>query len=944
MWTTLTRPPETLTSAHDLAHWASQLVAACGDRLLPAQPDYSHTNLGWDQQLQALTGRPLDERGTRVALQVAQLSVLLLRGDEQLARLPLAGLSLEQAFAKLAELLAPQLEQELPQLSLLSHDMPAHPLAEGASFEREGHDEALAELARWIANAHHLLERFARGDAQASEVRLWPHHFDIATLITLEAHADAEEAKSVNLGFSLGDGSIAQPYAYVSPWPYPTSRSDAPPLSYGRWHDEGFFAAVFEGSAMLATTTADKPEAQAQRVETFLVQASNHARAMLGLPPGPKRSPKLVWYKAAELDELGEGRVKSVAAGHLGVCLTRHEGCYSALNDKCPHQGGPLGEGSIENGWLRCPWHGWDFHPRTGQSPDGHDDGLDTYAVEVRADGVYVGVEPEDPHERDASDVIAETLSNWGVRWTFGMVGHSNLGLADALRRRVDAGAMGYIGIRHEGAASFAVSAYGKLTGRPAACLAIAGPGATNLLTGLWDAHVDRAPAIALTGQVQSQVLGRGAFQEIDLKAAFGGVAQFTASVLHDSHYAELANLACKRALLGRGVSHLIFPDEVQTRVVEGAKAEAGGPQGRMPNLDIAPSPASLDAAVEAITAAKRPAIIVGHGARFSMEAITALAEQFGIPVITTFKAKSQISDAHPLGCGVLGRSGTPVASWFMNEADLLLVLGSSFSNHTGITSYKTIVQVDFEAEALGRRHSVNVPVLGEIGVTVALLRERLQQATLGFEDQREEVAARWAIWREEKRRRLSDDRSEGINSATIFDALGRKAPDDAIIAVDVGNNTYSFGRYFEARQHTILMSGYLGSIGFALPAAMGAWVATQEDDPRFKGRKVISVSGDGGLGQYLGDLTTWVKYGMNITHVLLHNGELGKISKEQRVGGWDVWETSLHNPNFAEFAQNCGALGIRVSDPAQLDEALERALAHEGPALVEIMSDALLF
>ena len=138
-------------------------------------------------------------------------------------------------------------------------------------------------------------------------------------------------------------------------------------------------------------------------------------------------------------------------------------------------------------------------------------------------------------------------------------------------------------------------------------------------------------------------------------------------------------------------------------------------------------------------------------------------------------------------------------------------------------------------------------------------------------------------------------------------------------------------------------MSGYLGSIGFSFPAAMGAWAATQEDDPRFQGRPVVSVSGDGGFGQYLAELTTAVKYDMNITHVLLNNHELGKISKEQRAGEWDVWQTSLHNPNFAEYAKLCGALGIRVTGKDSLDDAIVEALGHDGPSLVEIMTDAEL-
>ncbi len=938
MWTTLgTISPSKLADARLSVHWASQLPAAVAAAVLPHRDDYAHTNLGWDSATGALLSRALgEERAVYAGLRVRDLSWVVVENGEVVASLDADGKTLAQGQAWFAESVGKVSGTGIPSFPLFEHDMPAAAVEGGGVFDAKGQAAERAELALWIANAHFVLERFVRDDGAASQVRLWPHHFDLASLITLVQHEDAEQAKSVNVGFSFGDGSFDQPYAYVSPWPYPTDRNETPALVHGAWQTDGFFAAVATGEVLV-----EGGEGQSQRTEQFLAQASNQSRAMLGLPSAPRRSAKLVWYKAAEPEELEEGRVKSVTAGHRGVCLTRHEGCYSALTNACPHQGGPLGEGSIEKGWLRCPWHGWDFDPHTGQSPGALEDGLETFAVEVRDDGVYVGVEPEDPHVRDASDVMAETMVGWGVKWVFGMVGHSNLGLADALRRRTEAGELGYIGIRHEGAASFAVSAYGKLTGRPAACLAIAGPGATNLLTGLWDAHVDRAPALALTGQVQSQVLGRGAFQEIDLEAAYGGVAQFHATVLHDSPFAELMNLACKKSILGRGVSHLVFPDEVQTLPV--GDTPAGGPQGRMPDLHVAPAPASLDAAEAALKACKRPVIIVGHGARFSMDAVRSFADAFGVPVVTTFKAKGQISDSHPLGCGVLGRSGTPVASWFMNEADLLLVLGSSFSNHTGITDYKTIVQVDFEADALGRKHPVSVPVLGEIGVTLEALGQRMK-GHVGFEDQRTEVAERWVLWRAEKHSRLRDDMGKGLSSATIFDALTRLAPKDAIMAVDVGNNTYSFGRYFEADQHAVLMSGYLGSIGFALPAAMGAWAATQEDDPRFNGRKVISVSGDGGLGQYLADLTTWAKYGMNITHVLLNNGELGKISKEQRVGGWDVWETSLHNPNFSEFANNCGVLGIRVTAADELDTALEAALAHDGPALVEVMADALLF
>ncbi|MGH1365968.1 MAG: thiamine pyrophosphate-dependent enzyme [Calditrichia bacterium] len=645
--------------------------------------------------------------------------------------------------------------------------------------------------------------------------------------------------------------------------------------------------------------------------------------------------PRLNWFRVLDLGELPEGRVMTVTAGHVSLAMTHYDGKINALDNACPHQGGPLGEGSIENGWLRCPWHGWDFCPHSGNSPGGHDDGVATHPVEIREDGVYVGLVEEAPHTRTVTDVMAETMVNWGITHVFGMVGHSNLGLADALRRQEEAGKLTFIGIRHEGAASFAASAFAKLTGKPAACLAIAGPGATNLLTGLWDAKVDRAPILALTGQVDTQVLGPGAFQEVDLSAAFSAVSAFSKTVLHDSRHAELMNLAIKNAVLKRDVSHLIFPDEVQTLPAR-EKAKAGSPVGRISSPEITPPASSMKKAIALLKKSKRPVIIVGHGARFNMKAIIAFAKTHKIPVVTTFKAKGLIADNHPLGCGVLGRSGTPIASWFMNEADCLLVLGASFSNHTGITPKKPIIQVDFDQMALGRFHPVTVPVWGEISVVMAELRKVLKGKMTNI-NQTKEVATRWKIWREEKKSREQDDRRKGISSVSIFNAMNRQIPKNAVIAVDVGNNTYSFGRYFECSgEQSILMSGYLGSIGFGFPAAMGAWAAAPD-------RPIICVSGDGGYGQYLAELTTAVKYEMNITHVLLNNSELGKISKEQRAGNWDVWQTSLKNPNFAKYAKNCGALGIRVKKAEQLDDAIKEALAHNGPAVVEVVADVML-
>ncbi len=650
----------------------------------------------------------------------------------------------------------------------------------------------------------------------------------------------------------------------------------------------------------------------------------------------------LDWIKVGHVKDLPEGRVKTVTARTTSICLSHFEGQWAAMDNHCPHQRGPLGEGSIEKGsdgkcWIRCPWHGWDFDPLTGTPPGGHEDsGQKLYPLRIDGDEIYIGLDPEPPHERTVTDVMAETMVNWGVKRVFGMVGHSNLGLADAIRRQVDKGTLGYIGIRHEGAAAFAASAYGKLTGKPAACLTIAGPGATNLLTGLWDAKVDRSPVLALTGQVQTQVFGPGAFQDIDLKSAFEAVSKFSQPVLSTSNHAELMSLALKTALVERDVANLIFPDDVQTNP---SSREAGHPEGRLGGTGITPSGEDLARAIEMIKTAKRPVIVLGYGAKDVRDKVITLAEKIGAPVLTTFKGKGLIPDTHPLAAGVLGRSGTPIASWFMNEADLIVSLGSSFANHTGIAPYKTIIQVDFERMQLGKFHPVTLPIWGEIGTFCeAIVDQVLKPADAP--DQASELVERWTIWRAEKEHRLSEDSGRGIHSAAVFKALSELCPSDAIIPVDVGNNTYSFGRYFEPRGQRILMSGYLGSIGFSLPAALGAWSATQ-DFEEFRGRKVISISGDGGFGQYAMEFTTAVKYGMDITHILLNNSELGKISKEQRSGEWPVWETNLTNPSFAAFARLCGGHGHRVTDPAELKDAIADAIAHDGPSLVEIITDA---
>jgi len=228
------------------------------------------------------------------------------------------------------------------------------------------------------------------------------------------------------------------------------------------------------------------------------------------------------------------------------------------------------------------------------------------------------------------------------------------------------------------------------------------------------------------------------------------------------------------------------------------------------------------------------------------------------------------------------------------------------------------------------------VPVWGELSTTVKIFMEKLSE-NMATTDQTHELAQRWKIWRTEKQKRLLEDYGNGISSIAVFDNLSKLISSDAVVCVDVGNNAYSLGRYFESRNQSFLMSGYLGSIGFAFPAALGAWAATKGN------RQIVAVAGDGGFAQYMAEMVTSVKYGMNIKLILLNNAELGKITKEQRSGGFEKFATDLHNPDFAKFAIGCGALGIKVTRKEDLEVKMKEVLEYDGTALLEIMCDVNL-
>ena len=455
---------------------------------------------------------------------------------------------------------------------------------------------------------------------------------------------------------------------------------------------------------------------------------------------------------------------------------------YGALDNHCPHQGGPLGEGSIEKGWLRCPWHGYDYDPLTGTPPPGFTDAPACFPVEVRDDGIYVELDAE---RAARAHGLRRDGRDDGRVGRHPRVRHGRP-LQPRVRRRDAPPGGGRATSRSSASATRARPRSRRRrtasspAGRPRASPS-PGPGSTNLLTGLYDAKVDRAPVLAHlgSGAVEGARPGRVPGPRPRPRRSPTSPAS-RRRCCPTSDHAELMTLALKHALVERDVAHLVLPDEVQELPAPDGRAVVG-PVGRVRRRrDRAAgrrgraTRSRSSAGAQPAGDRRRPRRALRHGRRASSSPRRSTRRcsprsrpRAWSPTITRSAR------------GVLGRSGTPVASWLMNESDLLVVFGASFSNHTGIAPYKPIVQVDFDPMALGRFHPVTVPVLGHVGVTARLL---LDAARAGAARPRSTSGptsrSGGRSGGRRRRRRLRRRPRARRGSAAVFDALTRHVPE----------------------------------------------------------------------------------------------------------------------------------------------------------------------
>jgi thiamine pyrophosphate-dependent acetolactate synthase large subunit-like protein/rubredoxin len=526
------------------------------------------------------------------------------------------------------------------------------------------------------------------------------------------------------------------------------------------------------------------------------------------------------------------------------------------------------------------------------------------------------------------SDIMIEQMAELGLRHVFGIPGTSILGVVDAIRRNDK---LTFIQVRHEQTAALMASAYGKLTGHVAACLTVAGPGATNLATGLYDAKLDNSPVVAMTGMVKRQLIGPGSFQEIDQYSFFEPLTVFNKILMSKDQTTSLSTLAIKHSIIDRGVSHIGIPNDVQKLPYTDHIVPF---EGNFPNKATRPADSLMKKAADIIDQSERPVIIAGFGAMGNGEVLLNFARRIHAPITTTFRAKGVIDENDPLYVGSHGGIGSTSSTILVDDADLIIVIGSSFSDMTQIPEKKT-VQIDIDPMMIARKYPVEVGLIGNCSEILPIIYSLVEEKDRpGYLKEIKELNQDWKDLLNEE----ADSNKTPLRAPYILKVLNDKISDKAVITLDVGEHCWWFGRNFWMKKsQKMVMSGYLATMGFGLPAALAAQMI-------YPNRQVVCIAGDGGFSMLMADFLTAVKNNLPITVFIFNNKQLGMIMQEQKMEGYANWQTELQDLDFAEYAKQCGGVGITVKTPEELPDAVDKALSINKPVIVDINTDPMRF
>ncbi|MET4646999.1 pyruvate dehydrogenase (quinone) [Streptomyces atratus] len=544
---------------------------------------------------------------------------------------------------------------------------------------------------------------------------------------------------------------------------------------------------------------------------------------------------------------------------------------------------------------------------------------------------------------RTVARLIGDALSELGVRQVFGVVGDALNPLTEAIRTTED---VEWVGCRHEETAAFAASAQSQLSGNLGVCMGTVGPGSIHLLNGLYDAAKSRTPVLAIAGQVPLTDMGSDYFQEVDNDALFSDVAVFRATISSPDQLPQLLETAVRNALGRKGVAVLTVPGDISDRQLS---ADRKARFSLSPGV-TRPEESAVQSAADLLRRAERVTLLVGQGARAAREDVLALADRLAAPMVLTLKAKEGFEgDNNPFQVGQTGLIGNPAAASAMQEADTLLLLGTDFPYREWYPEGRTVIQVDTEPTHIGRRVPVEAGLVGDVGATVRVLlrclgsgeardRKHLDHARERFESWRD-GQARLADPKHDKGavgriRSALDNPEHGIRPEALAATVDRVAADNAVFTSDTGMATVWLSRFVEMRGARRLLGSYnLGSMANAMPHALGAQYLDRQ-------RQVIAFCGDGGLSMLLGDLMTLKTSNLPVKLVVFDNRRLGMVKLEQEQAGLPEYGTLLDNPDFAAVATAMGITGIRVTDPADLEESVRRAFSTPGPVLLDVLTN----
>jgi pyruvate dehydrogenase (quinone) len=535
-----------------------------------------------------------------------------------------------------------------------------------------------------------------------------------------------------------------------------------------------------------------------------------------------------------------------------------------------------------------------------------------------------------------AADVLVGGLVEWGVDIIFGIPGDGINGIMEALRQRQDD--IRFIQVRHEESAAFMACGYAKFTGRLGVCLATSGPGGIHLLNGLYDAKLDGAPVLALTGLQFHDLVHTFTQQDVELDKLFMDVCGYNARIMGAAHVENALNLACRAALSGRGPSHLTMPVDLQSLPVKSdIRSDRNVPEHvsvARPYAAVTPPDAALETAAGILNEGKKICILAGRGALDARDELIQVAELLQAPVAKALLGKAALSDLHPHCAGGVGLLGTAPSQDALAECDTLLIVGTSFPyvEFYPKPGKARSIQIDIDQERIGLRCPVECALVGDAAATLRALTPRLQsRSDDAFLKSIQKSVASW-------RKDLIEQgtlRDTPMKPQVVAFELNKLLTDDTIVTTDSGTNTTWAARYLDIRgDMKFSVSGNLASMACGVPYANAAALA-------YPDRPVVALVGDGGLSMLMAELATAAKYDLNVKIVVLKNNSLGQIKWEQMAFlGNPEFGCELQPIDFAGVAQACGIRGYSIVDPAQCAAILTEAFDQRGPVLIEATID----